>query len=368
MNKGILSKIYLFFVPSQDNNWRPKFLKGNFLIWVLVFLIISKLLIVSLFVYFPKTRFFADLTAAVTKTALVEMTNQERKTLGLNALAVNPTLERAAYLKAQDMMAKDYFAHYTPQGQTPWYWLKLAGYNYQYAGENLAIGFLDSEEVINAWNESPSHKQNLINPNYQEIGIAVLRGDFQGADATLVVQFLGSSQKAIPQLAKTPLESQEKEVKEPALSKEELPVSESEILPEQGPPAEEIPAAEGEPRQGREEISEKPVKEMDEDEITEIAGEEGLQLESARTEETKNGLAFFLFQFALRDYPDLLQKIIFYLLILVIGSLLLTIFVRFDIQDKNLILRTIALILILTLLVIFDKEIIIQLIPHNLII
>ncbi|GAH47620.1 unnamed protein product, partial [marine sediment metagenome] len=76
------------------------------------------------------------------------------ESLGLSALRENPQLSKAALLKAQDMLENDYFAHRSPEGITGWYWIKKAGYNYQRAGENLAIAFLDSEEVHKAWNDS----------------------------------------------------------------------------------------------------------------------------------------------------------------------------------------------------------------------
>jgi len=346
MHRKIIPHLYFSFIPCQENNYRPKFLESRILIWILVVLIISKLFIISLFVYFPQTTFFADLLAALTKSTLIEMTNQERQSLGLNSLKVNQKLETAAYLKAQDMMKKDYFAHQSPEGLQPWYWLEVANYNYQQAGENLAIGFLDSEEVIKAWNESPSHKANLINPNYQEIGIAVLRGDFQGSDTTLVVQFLGSlhtKKTAAPKITEKP-ESEITEKEEAILPGAEPSLAEeTEVLPEKEEPekiAEETEAVEG----------------------------EEFQIKSIQSENQEDGLAFFLFQFIARDYPDLLQKITFYFLLLVIILLLLTISIKFDVQDKGLLFRTMILIFFLILLIVFDKEIIIQLIPHNLII
>ncbi len=92
---------------------------------------------------------------------MLELTNEERIDNGLSALELNPKLELAAQQKAQDILSKDYFAHQSPDGFTPWYWFEKVGYDYQYAGENLAIGFLDSEEVSQAWLESPSHRANL---------------------------------------------------------------------------------------------------------------------------------------------------------------------------------------------------------------
>ena len=62
-------------------------------------------------------------------------------------------------MKAQDMATLGYFAHVSPDGKTPWYWIEKVGYDYQYAGENLAINFSDSKDVTNAWMASPLHKE-----------------------------------------------------------------------------------------------------------------------------------------------------------------------------------------------------------------
>lgn len=116
---------------------------------------------------------------------------------GLPPLSENPVLDRAAALKAADMMQKNYFAHTSPDGTDPWHWFKVSGYNYRFAGENLAIGYVDSQEVNQAWLDSPTHRANILNRNYKEIGIAVLQGSFQGAKTTVVVQEFGTKQPAL---------------------------------------------------------------------------------------------------------------------------------------------------------------------------
>jgi hypothetical protein len=100
-------------------------------------------------------------------------------------------LEAAARAKAEDMAAKSYFAHTSPEGRTPWYWLDLVGYKYAYAGENLAVDFDDSTDVTNAWMNSPGHRANIMSERYTEIGIATARGSFEGHPTVFVVQFFG---------------------------------------------------------------------------------------------------------------------------------------------------------------------------------
>ena len=113
---------------------------------------------------------------------------------GLPILMHNSVLDQSAMMKAQDMLANNYFAHNRPSdGTTPWEWFKAAGYNYTFAGENLAMNFSEAEEAMSAWLASPSHKANIMNANYDEIGIAVVVGKIDGRQTTLVVQHFGKS-------------------------------------------------------------------------------------------------------------------------------------------------------------------------------
>lgn len=318
MINKIIYKLKLIFIPCRENKYRPKFLEGKFLFYYAILLLVLKIIIVPFFLYFPKTIFFADLT----KTALVEFTNTTRESLGFQALKENPILNEAAYLKAKDMLEKDYFAHNSPEGITPWYWFQKIGYNYNFAGENLAIGFLDSEEVNQAWLDSPSHRRNLLNPNYNEIGIAVIKGEFQGRETAVVVQLFGAP-KVQAQVAKA-----------------------NGQLPQEEVSTETIPA---------------PPKEAPSKEI----------LSTLKENENKGGLTFNFLSFLASDYYNLLQKIIYGSLIFVIISLLVTVFCdifiyrRFEIQYKDMVFKTIGFSILLILLLFFDKGTVIQLIPHN---
>ncbi len=95
-------------------------------------------------------------------------------------------------MKADDMATKGYFAHTSPEGLTPWYWFAQVGYNYTYAGENLAINFNESKDVDTAWLASPTHRANILNSHYTEIGIATAQGMYKGVQATFVVQMFGT--------------------------------------------------------------------------------------------------------------------------------------------------------------------------------
>ncbi|MDP3963159.1 MAG: CAP domain-containing protein [bacterium] len=182
-----------FFIPQEGNHFRPKSLEqGSFFAYILIALVL-KLGLMSFFSTVPTTLFFAE----VTRSTLVALTNDARVAEGLPALQENSVLQQAAELKAHDLLERGYFAHESPDGKTPWYWFLLAGYRYLYAGENLAIDFVESADVVKAWLESPGHRANIVNGNYRDIGIAVASGKFgsdpNASERVVVVQLFGNS-------------------------------------------------------------------------------------------------------------------------------------------------------------------------------
>ena len=187
----VYQRINKVFIPSNNNAFWPTFLKPKNLFILAVVLLVIKFLIFSWFYYYPKTSQFAVVVAS----RLTELANQERIALGLQPLKINQQLVQAAQQKAQDMLSKNYFNHVSPTGVIPWYWLDSVGYKYTAAGENLAKDFKESEFVHQAWMESSSHRKNILNKNYQEIGIAVVEGTINGEKTVLAVQFFGKSTK-----------------------------------------------------------------------------------------------------------------------------------------------------------------------------
>lgn len=140
----------------------------------------------------------------ITIRDLLSETNQIRNEHGLKSLKVNPILSTAAKAKAEHMFQNGYWAHNAPDGTTPWDFILEAGYDYKYAGENLAKNFTTSRGVVEAWYKSPSHKENLLNKDYDEIGFAVVDGVLDGYETTLVVQMFGKSRVAPVVVAKQP--------------------------------------------------------------------------------------------------------------------------------------------------------------------
>lgn len=130
--------------------------------------------------------------STITPENIIALTNAERVNLGLSTLSYNAQLSSAALAKANDMFEKQYWDHFGPNGETPWQFIRGAGYSYIYAGENLAKGFKTSESVVEAWMASPTHKANIVNSNYRDIGVAVVEGILQGKQTILVVQMFGT--------------------------------------------------------------------------------------------------------------------------------------------------------------------------------
>lgn len=181
-----------FFTPHTSNNQRAKLIHSQ-----TIFLFVLLLLGSSFFISTTKQHYSQVLGASVDISVqdLFLLTNIERTHAGLPVLQLNSELTQAAQAKMQDMFAKDYWAHFGPNGEGPWDFIHAAGYNYVYAGENLARGFASAQDTVNAWMNSPEHRANILSPNYQDIGFAVGRGALPGdSDTILVVQMFGSEQ------------------------------------------------------------------------------------------------------------------------------------------------------------------------------
>jgi hypothetical protein len=159
-------------------------------IFSLVFVLV--MLAASSFTFFSAGNTIAS---DITIEKVIDLTNISRGESGENVLKANLKLSQAAEEKAEDMIANNYFAHTSPAGKTPWSWIQKEGYDYVYAGENLAMDFQTAEKMENAWMTSPTHRANILNQNYQEIGAAVKEGIINGHETILAVVMFGSGDK-----------------------------------------------------------------------------------------------------------------------------------------------------------------------------
>lgn len=147
---------------------------------------------VAMLFFLPWFTAAAVRAADMTPTRVLELVNADRATEGVAPLELNDTLSAAAEAKLADMFANNYFAHTSPYGETPWRWFQMAGYSYQYAGENLAIHYANPEGQHAAWMASPTHRANILSDKYRETGIAVQSGLMNGETVTMTVQLFGA--------------------------------------------------------------------------------------------------------------------------------------------------------------------------------
>jgi len=193
----MLKKLQHLLFPHQSNNHRPKVLHLSSLTTFVFFVCLFQIVISLVIQKHPGVLGFAS---NIAPEEIVRLTNEVRQKKGLAPLTLNKTLVEVAKQKGADMFAKNYWAHNNPDGTTPWYFYKNVGYSYLYAGENLARDFGDSQSVVAAWMNSPTHRDNILSSRYEEIGIAVLDGILEGEETTLVVQEFGKQTASAPQI------------------------------------------------------------------------------------------------------------------------------------------------------------------------
>lgn len=130
--------------------------------------------------------------AFLTREGIIQWTNIQRQRNGLSSLTENRELDNSALLKVQDMLDKQYFEHVSPSGASVSDLAERTGYDFISIGENLALGnFKNDEVLVQAWMDSPGHRANILNTKYRDIGIAVIKGQFQGRTVWLAVQHFG---------------------------------------------------------------------------------------------------------------------------------------------------------------------------------
>lgn len=137
-------------------------------------------------------------STGLTNLQLLSVTNQSRELQSIGSLRLNSQLAAAAQTKAQDMVSDNYWSHISPDGSQPWNFAKQAGYHYQALGENLAYGFIGSDDVINGWLNSQEHRANMLDPAYQDVGFGVVQAaNYQSKGAqTVVVAMYGRRTEA----------------------------------------------------------------------------------------------------------------------------------------------------------------------------
>lgn len=176
-------------VPHKDNQYRPHLARP---------LGIAIVLAVALLAQFSyglavtgRVSVLSD-TATIKTADLLAETNKQRTAEGLADVQLNDVLSQAAFLKAQDMYEAQYWAHTSPSGVQPWKWFGDVGYNYSFAGENLAKNYPTARATVDAWMNSETHRANLLSDKYVDVGFAVVEGVLENENTTLVVALYGA--------------------------------------------------------------------------------------------------------------------------------------------------------------------------------
>ncbi len=186
----MLHNLSHLFIPRESNNYKAKLLHHSGIL-VLISLLITFQGFVNLL---PKiSPSVLGYAANISPDDVVRLTNEKRIQAGLSPLSHNSVLSSAAQAKAVHMIENDYWAHVAPDGTQPWKFFTDFSYKYKYAGENLARDFSNPNSAVEAWMNSPTHRDNMLSSKYREIGIGVVEGDLNGVDTTIIVQFFGTN-------------------------------------------------------------------------------------------------------------------------------------------------------------------------------
>lgn len=189
--------------PGHPHNFRalskPKPIRKaehrHYLPYIPVLLLIIATILVSVVQPAQKRGVLAYATS-VSTSDLLTATNRQRQNNQARDLTLNSELSAAAQAKANDMVARNYWSHNTPEGQEPWVFINTTGYKYQKAGENLAYGFATSKDTVTGWMNSPPHRENLLDKDFTEVGFGFANSSNynNSGNETIVVAMYGRPQ------------------------------------------------------------------------------------------------------------------------------------------------------------------------------
>ncbi len=191
----VIESFLHFFTPRHTNNHKARALHFSSISTYVVILLVVQILISTVARIDPKVLGYAS---NINVSDLLKYTNEKRAAAGLSELVLDEQLSSAAKSKAADMFANNYWSHNSPAGRDPWSFIVGSNYHYLFAGENLARDFGDSRGVVEAWMNSSSHRGNIVNEHYRDIGFAVVNGKLNGKETTLVVQMFGTKPGSAP--------------------------------------------------------------------------------------------------------------------------------------------------------------------------
>lgn len=205
-----------YFIPHKANDFHPHILHTKRAIFYSLVFLLTKIIVVVFVIFLPIGAFVLPDVLAEEQRQIVALTNQARREKNLPELVVSSKLDLSAQNKADDMAAEQYFAHVKDKkGLSTW--LKGVSYNYEVAGENLAVGFSNAGQIVAAWKNSPTHYANLIDSDFKDLGVGLAGGVYNGRATVFIAQHLGTPvSEKIPAKKTVGKKSSSVEVKEVA--------------------------------------------------------------------------------------------------------------------------------------------------------
>jgi hypothetical protein len=185
-------KLNKYLVPQKQNNYQPYLLDPKRTVFYTVLFIVIKLIVIGFALSIPEPALVAPDVLAFEQEKIVEMVNELRQEKQVPELTRNIKLYTSSQLRANDLAKEEYFNHISPQGKSLAYFIKQANYNYDVAGENLAMGYSDTKELFETWKQSPTHYSNLIDPEFDETGIAIQSGFYKNIPTIYLAQHFGA--------------------------------------------------------------------------------------------------------------------------------------------------------------------------------
>lgn len=180
-----------YVIPHKGNNHLPHALHHGSLFGISAALLAVKMFALAFTIFAPSPSLAQQPSKPITASAIIYHANLTRAELGLHTLNTDAALTQAAQAKAEDMAHRGYFAHTSPEGRGAIDLLTQAGYPTHYAAENLAVHFPDAAGVQFGWMTSPYHRSNIVDPQYEDIGVGVASGIFENRNTTFVVEMFG---------------------------------------------------------------------------------------------------------------------------------------------------------------------------------
>ena len=142
----------------------------------------------------------AEPSNEITAANVLRLMNEYRAEEGLLPLNEDVLLDLAAGDRMRHMEEESFWSHESPNGLSPFHWLSQRDYRYRTAGENLATGFETANVLVQSWMESRGHRANILSPNYEDCGIAIIDGSTLGRSTgkSIVVMFGSKRVETMP--------------------------------------------------------------------------------------------------------------------------------------------------------------------------